>query len=261
MNVNGSCRHLPLTCMALSLSQVMSLSLSSVHCSTCSSPPAAASPISPKDTSFPVMDLVWLGKDDQTVIAMTKRIMQDVGGLWISNDGAGTWKNRTQDLYDAMLATMTSAGLDNLKPEPIDIIGTLIQKSSSTILLTGSGSFSWISADHGTTFKAKLNGNDIKGSAVKALTIHPWLDSTALALVKRPGCKSSSYDSDSCPFDLLLTQNLFGIEGTATSWVNLTEQSNKFIAGFVDAEWSAALCPDGKGACQARGIRDFGSDL
>lgn len=43
----------------------------------------------------------------------------------------------------------------------------------------------------------------------------------------------------------MLTQNLFADSASGIVWKNLTEASGGKVAGFVDFEWGAALCPDG----------------
>ena len=252
------CSHLPLT-SAWPLQVLLSV-LSSVYCDTCPKIPPA-SPLKPKATTFPLTDIIWLGKEDKNVIAMTKRIGQEAGGLWISEDGADTWTNKTQLLYDSMLNTIKDLGLNSSKTEPVEVIAIFPQKSSpSTVLFAGAGSYHWVSVDSGKNFTSRNNGMGWKGADVKFFKIHPWIDSTAMAMVKRPGCKA--FSSDSCPYDLLLTQKLYSTtEGSTSVWMNLTQQSSGFIAGFVDAEWSAALCPGGREECKTLGVGELKSDL
>ncbi|KAF5837876.1 hypothetical protein DUNSADRAFT_3769 [Dunaliella salina] len=62
-----------------------------------------------------------------------------------------------------------------------------------------------------------------------------------MMLAKRPGCTALSHVSMQCPFDLMMTQNLYSGDPT---WTNLTANANGKVAGFVDFDWGANLCPD-----------------
>ena len=41
----------------------------------------------------------------QKVVAITKKVGKDVGGFWISNDGAKSWIEKTQSLSGGVIHT------------------------------------------------------------------------------------------------------------------------------------------------------------
>mmetsp|Transcript_15969 Transcript_15969/g.34497 ORF Transcript_15969/g.34497 Transcript_15969/m.34497 type:complete len:890 (+) Transcript_15969:138-2807(+) len=185
--------------------------------------------LQPIVTHAPVIDLKWLDKNDQTVIAQTKKTDVDVGGLWLSKDGAATWVEKSQALNDTIKAA-----------EPVQIIATFNQKSSpAKLVLLGVGTYIWQSNDYGNTFTARQTPTKWKGSGIKSMKMHPWRDNWLLVLVKRPDCRSLDHAQMECPHDLMLTQDLFG----SMTWTNLTYNAGGKVAGFVDFDWAANLCP------------------
>ncbi len=56
-------------------------------------------------TRAPVIDLQWLDKDDQNVLAITKKVGLDAGGLWLSTDGGKRWQEQTAQLNGALVGT------------------------------------------------------------------------------------------------------------------------------------------------------------
>ncbi|KAG1664895.1 hypothetical protein FOA52_006241 [Chlamydomonas sp. UWO 241] len=192
--------------------------------------------LKPTTTTSPVMDLTWLDKNDQRVLAFTKKTGVEGGGLWYSEDGATTWVNKTQALADA-------SGTD-IK-EAVEVVGIFTPPPTVGVVRTGSvvvfgtGTVIWVSSDYGATYTSKRTGG-WRGNAVKMIKVHPWHADWMLVLAKRPNCTNADHALVECPHDLMLTQDLYG----ALTWQNLTQRSNGKIAGFVDFDWGAQLCAD-----------------
>ena len=129
------------------------------------------------------------------------------------------------------------------------------------------------SSDYCQTVTGKTTPGGWKGSGIKSMKLHPWHENWLLVMVKRPDCKNLDHAQTDCPYDLFLTQvgprgscgciehwflmddiiyvhvvsmhsylrqDLFG----SLNWVNITADSNGKVAGFVDFDWGASLCPD-----------------
>lgn len=188
--------------------------------------------ITPTITRAPVIDLQWLDKNDQNVLAITKKVGTDAGGLWLSSDGGKRWTEQTANL-NASLPTS----------ETVEVVGVFTQKSNpANVVLLGAGSSYWVSNDYANTVKILQTSTKWRGMSIKSYKIHPQKDDWLLILVKRPDCKALDRAQMECPHDLVVTQDLFSGN---PHWVNLTEQSGGKIAGFVDFDWGKNLCPGG----------------
>ncbi|GAX79116.1 hypothetical protein CEUSTIGMA_g6556.t1 [Chlamydomonas eustigma] len=198
---------------------------------SCGTDSAALTPLDGTVTTSPVVDLKWLDKNDQTVVAITKKIGKEEGGFWLSTDSAKTWVSKTQALTDAMKSD----------PEPVEVLGVLAQKSApNNVVMFNAGTLIWSSTDYCKSVTAKKTPGLWRGSGIKSMKVHPWHDDWLLLLVKRPDCKTLDHAQTECPHDLWLTQDLFG----AMTWTNLTENARGQIASFVDFDWGANLCPN-----------------
>ncbi|GFR45937.1 hypothetical protein Agub_g7400, partial [Astrephomene gubernaculifera] len=187
--------------------------------------------LTPTNTRAPVLDLQWVGADDQTVFAITHKAMSEAGGLWRSKDGGKTFKDLTSTL-NATLPTY----------EPFSVMAIYSQKSSpGNILLMGTGTYMWTSSDYGETLSPLPTPSHWRGSSIRSAKLHPWHDNWLLLLVKRPACKTPDPALMECPYDLMLNQDVFN---PASPWKNLTADSGGKIAGFVDFDWAANLCPN-----------------
>mmetsp|Transcript_3363 Transcript_3363/g.9396 ORF Transcript_3363/g.9396 Transcript_3363/m.9396 type:complete len:1023 (-) Transcript_3363:787-3855(-) len=193
--------------------------------------PLDAAPLVPTQTPSPVIDIEWLDANDQKVVAFTRKIGEDIGGFWISQDGGSVWLDRGKEL---------SAALPAGTSESVEVRVVLSQESSpKNVVLFGAGSHVWSSGDYGYTVTAKQTPGAWLGRNVRDMRIHPWHDDWLLVLAERPNCSNPDQMMTECPHDLFLTKDLFG----AMTWANLTEQSAGKISGFVDFDWGAALCP------------------
>jgi len=203
--------------------------------SECSTDGLSIEALKPTLTHSPVTDLQWLDKNDQKVVAMTKRVgWNNGGGFWLSNDSAKSWTEKTQALTDTMSGSSSAS-------EPVEVLAVYTQKSNpANVVIIGAGSFIWKSSDFCQTVSGKPTPGGWKGSGIKSMRLHPWHDNWLLVLVKRPDCKNLDHALTQCPNDLFMTQDLFG----TLSWINVTAESKGNVAGFVDFDWGANLCPD-----------------
>lgn len=187
-------------------------------------------------TTNPVIDLQWVDKADKEVFAITKKRGIDTGGLWHSSDGGEHWEDKTAMLYGSMPQT------EEALSESVDILNIFTPPGNpKDVVLLGTGSFLWVSSDAGATLTARRLPGGLKGAYIRSLKIHPRRNDWLMMLAKRPGCTALSHVSMQCPFDLMVTQNLYSGEPT---WTNLTANANGKVAGFVDFDWGANICPD-----------------
>eukprot|EP00197_Chlamydomonas_leiostraca_P003012 CAMPEP_0202867564 /NCGR_PEP_ID=MMETSP1391-20130828/9502_1 /ASSEMBLY_ACC=CAM_ASM_000867 /TAXON_ID=1034604 /ORGANISM="Chlamydomonas leiostraca, Strain SAG 11-49" /LENGTH=890 /DNA_ID=CAMNT_0049547617 /DNA_START=70 /DNA_END=2742 /DNA_ORIENTATION=- len=195
--------------------------------------------ISPTVTKAPVVDLEWLQDNtDQHVLAITKKMGQDAGGVWYSSDGAKTWEEKT-----VLLNSTLQAG------ESLFVNAVFSSKSDpKNVVLLGNGLTYWTSNDFGATYTARQTPTKWKGMSIKSYKQHPHNEAWLLVLVKRPACRTMDHMQQECPFDLVLTRDLFSGN---PNWTNLTANANSQVAGFVDFDWGSNLCPGSSAECSA----------
>ncbi|GLI71589.1 hypothetical protein VaNZ11_016826 [Volvox africanus] len=189
--------------------------------------------LSPTLTTAPVADLQWVGADDQTVFAVTSGLTIEKGGLWRSMNGGATF-----DEWTAKLSVNSS--------ETLKIMNLYAQKSNSNnVLILGTGSYMWLSNDKGENFSPVKYPGDAKGAHIRDVRFNPRRDGWLLVHIKRASCKVKDKAHQDCPMDLVLYKNAFDLDSLRNGWNNLTSNSNEKIAGFVDFDWGANLCPAG----------------
>ncbi|KAG2489020.1 hypothetical protein HYH03_012458 [Edaphochlamys debaryana] len=194
--------------------------------------PQSFAALTPTITHAPVLDLEWVGADDLTVFAITHKYASEAGGLWRSKDGGSSFTELTQKLN----SSISSA-------EAFSVMGVYSQRSApGNVLLLGTGTYMWVSHDYGETLTPVKH--TWRGSGIRSAKMHPRRDNWLLVLVKRPDCKTLDKAQMECPHDLMLNQDVFN---PSASWNNLTAGSGGKVAGFVDFDWGASLCP--KGSC------------
>ncbi|PNW71630.1 hypothetical protein CHLRE_16g662250v5 [Chlamydomonas reinhardtii] len=188
--------------------------------------------LKPTVTHAPVLDLEWVGADDLTVFAITHKYASEAGGLWRSKDGGSSFVELTAKL---------NASISNA--EVFSVMGVYSQKSQpGNVLLLGTGTYMWVSSDYGETLTPVRTPTKWRGSGIRSAKMHPRRDNWLLVLVKRPDCKSLDKAQMECPHDLMLNKDVFT---PGSAWTNLTADSNGAVAGFVDFDWGASLCPSG----------------
>ncbi|GIL90755.1 hypothetical protein Vretimale_16851 [Volvox reticuliferus] len=196
----------------------------------CPDLPGSAPVLKPTLTHAPVTELLWVGADDQTVFAVTSGLTSDKGGLWRSKDGGATFDEWTSKL-------------SGNNSEPLKIINVLSQKSNeNNVLILGAGSYMWVSTDKGENLSPVKYPGGAKGAYIRDVRFNPRHDSWLLMHIKRGSCKIFDKAHQDCPMDLMLNQDAFNRDKLST-WINLTFNSNEKIAGFVDFDWGANLCP------------------
>lgn len=183
-------------------------------------------PIKPSVLKSSLRDIIWEGLDDQHVFALTKafsNIHED--GVWRSTDGGSNFV----DISDHFKAP---AGDDSV------VYKLMAQKSKpNNMLFIGTGPVIWTSSDYGETAVAVKTPGEWT-AALTTYRVHPYHDDWILALVRRKECRSAN--PAACAYDLFLTQNAY----SGLTWQNLTANTRGGIAGFVDFDWGANLCPD-----------------
>ncbi|KAG2441862.1 hypothetical protein HXX76_003470 [Chlamydomonas incerta] len=194
--------------------------------------PLSFTELKPTVTHAPVLDLEWVGADDLTVFAITHKYASEAGGLWRSKDGGSSFVELTAKL---------NASISNA--EVFSVMGVYSQKSHpGNVLLLGTGTYMWVSSDYGETLTPVRTPTKWRGSGIRSAKMHPRRDNWLLVLVKRPDCKSLDKAQMECPHDLMLNKDVFT---PGSTWTNLTADSNGAVAGFVDFDWGASLCPSG----------------
>ncbi|EFJ39886.1 hypothetical protein VOLCADRAFT_100398 [Volvox carteri f. nagariensis] len=201
-------------------------SLQEFQCQPLSIP---STPLKATQTRAPVEDLEWVGDDDQTVFAMTYNVKTDKGGLWRSKDGGSNF-----DEFTPKLVADSS--------ETFSIFKVFHQKSNpNNMLFMGTGSSMWISNDKGETLRNVSYPGGVLGVYIRDLRFNPRNDTSLLLHVKRASCRVKERVHLDCPRDLLVNTNVFD---PSSPWRNLTDVTGGKIAGFVDFDWGANLCPD-----------------
>lgn len=227
-----ACATALLLCLVEGAAQSRTLGLGSRHLQQVGCDQSTYPALQPTITRAPVIDLQWLDKNDQNVLAITKKVGLDAGGLWLSTDGGKRWAEQTAMLNASLPST-----------ESVEVVGVFAQKSNpSNVLILGAGTWYWTSNDYAKTFTARQTPSKWRGMSIKSYKLHPIRDDWLLILVKRPDCKALDRAQMECPHDLMYSPNMFSGDPT---WVNLTESANGKIAGFVDFDWARNLCPDG----------------
>ena len=193
------------------------------------------------------MQLEWLGDDDLTVFAVT-----DAGHVWMSGDGAETWRDLTADASNPL-----SAGMADPADRPVcknarrcegGFLGIVtLDHMPNYVFFESKNDQHYATTDRGATF-FKVSFGDV---VLSSLRLHPSAPGVALALAVRMDCFTNpalpcAQDLLYCPQDLCMG---------AGAWKNITAHSDGRIVGFVDYDWAAnAYAPPSAAPADELGI-------